>query len=921
MPDTNPDRWLELAPYLEDALDLASEPRALWLSALAARDPELAAQLKPLLAEHDSLAKEGFMSAVPPTPVPEPGLAGQTIGPYKLISIIGHGGMGNVWLAERTDGRFERRVAVKFLNLALLDPTHQERFRREGSILGRLLHPHIAELVDAGVAASGFPYLVLEYVQGEPITSYCDLHKLTIEDRVRLFLDIGDAVSYAHRNLVVHRDLKPSNVLVRKDGQVKLLDFGIAKLIGGQEGDAAITALTAPGVHAMTPEFAAPEQVTAAAITTATDVYALGVLLFILLTGQHPVGPNGLASADLLKAIVHTEPRPLSEVVSDRKIGAQTTTDNAASRTTTPGTLQKLLRGDLDTIVAKALKKDPAERYASVAALVEDLKRYLNHEPIAARPDSFGYRAAKFIRRNRTAVAFATVAALAATAGIIAILWQSQIAREQRDFAYLQLKRSHEHDQFFEFLLSDAAPGGKPFTVNDLLARAQRMVEKQHSNNPARRADLLMWIGADYSVREQQSQALRDLEQAYQLARTLDDRSLRAQTSCLLADTLAQDVDLKRAQALIEEGLRELSPDPRFDVERIDCLRQAAGLWQSQGDIQKALVLIQEAVRLAQTSPLATDVTRLRASGDLANTLSSAGLDAEALAEFQKAAALLSSLGWDETQTGISLYSDWALELDQVGRPLDAEQVYRHVLDVARDSNTTEAVTPMVLTNYARILRELNRLDEASNYAARSYEKAKAADDELVMSQSLLERARIAVERKDFPRASAFLAEVDPRLHKDLPPGHYAFAALSSERAMVALGNHSPALALKLSNQAVEIDEAAIKAGGMGAFALPGFLVRRSTVELAGGNPEQALADANRALTLLESNSGKGAVSSRVGLAYLALARALVALGKNYEAQSAAKFAATHLEKSLGSPHPDTIAARRLADSSSRSTR
>jgi len=917
MPDTNRDRWFKLAPYLEEALDLEPGPRAAWLSALAARDPELAAQLSPLLAEHDALAKQGFMSTTPPAPVPEPGLAGQNIGPYKLISVIGHGGMGNVWLAERSDGRFERRVAVKFLNLALLDPTHQERFRREGSILGRLLHPHIAELVDAGVAASGFPYLVLEYVEGEPITSYCDLHKLKIEDRIRLFLDVASAVSYAHANLVVHRDLKPSNVLVRNDGQVKLLDFGIAKLIESKEGDAAMTALTAPGAHAMTPEFAAPEQITSAAITTATDVYTLGVLLYILLTGQHPAGPTELAPADLVKAIVETEPPRLSQAVSGSKLDAQTTTDNAAHRTTTPAALQKLLRGDLDTIVAKALKKDPAERYSSVAAFAEDLKRYLDHEPIAARPDTFGYRAAKFVRRHRTAVALATVAALAATAGIVAILRQSRIAREQRDFAYFQLKRSQEHDQFFEFLLSDAAPGGKPFTVNDLLSRAQRMVERQHSNNPARRADLLMWIGTDYSVAEQQAQGLGDLERAYQLARPLADPSLRAQTSCLLADTLAQDIDLKRAQGLVEQGLRELPPDPRFDLDRVLCLHVASGLSQSQGEIQKALVQIREAVRLAQNSPLATDLTRLRASADLANTLSSSGLDAEALAEFQKAAALLSALGWDETHTGITLYSDWALELDQIGRPLEAEQIYRRLLDVARDSNSTDAVVPMVLTNYARILRELNRLDEASDYAARSYEKAKAAHDELVISQSLLERARIAVQQKDFSRASAFLAEVEPRLHKDLPPGHYAFAALASERALVALGNHSPALALKLCNQAVEIDEAAINAGGMGAFFLPPLLVRRSSVELEGGDSEQAVADANRALTLLNSTTPEGGLSSRLGLAYLALARAFVAEGKIPDAQSAAKSAAAHLEKSLGSNHPDTLAARRIVDFSS----
>ena len=302
-----------------------------------------------------------------------PGLAGQTIGPYTLISQIGQGGMGSVWLAERSDGRFERRVAVKFLNIALMGKSGEERFKREGSILGRLAHPHIAELVDAGVSAAGQPYLVLEYVEGDHIDRYCDQQRLDVEARIRLFLDVLDAVAHAHANLIVHRDLKPSNVLVRNDGQVKLLDFGIAKLLEGEGQEGGATVLTVEGGRAMTPEYAAPEQVTGAPVTTATDVYALGVLLYVVLTGQHPAGSGLRSPADLVKAIVDTEPTRPSEVVSATNANAKETTTNAARRTTTPDKLSRLLRGDLDTIVAKALKKNPQERYASVTALADDL--------------------------------------------------------------------------------------------------------------------------------------------------------------------------------------------------------------------------------------------------------------------------------------------------------------------------------------------------------------------------------------------------------------------------------------------------------------------------------------------------------------------------------------------------------------------
>src|SRR5450755_1994048 len=305
MSTLSPEQWRALAPYLDQALEMEEDQRAAWLSALATENPTLAAQLAPLLEEHARLAKAGFMDAnTTPPPFAEPGLAGQVIGSYTLLSLIGQGGMGSVWLAERNDGRFQRRVAVKFLNLALVGRTNEERFKREGAILGRLAHPNIAELVDAGVSSAGFPYLVLEYVEGDHIDRYCDQHKLDVESRIRLFLDVAGAVAHAHANLVVHRDLKPSNILVSNDGQVKLLDFGIAKLIEIKDSDSALTALTAPGGQVLTPEYAAPEQITGAPVTTATDVYALGILLYLLLTGEHPAGDNQKTPADMVKAIV-----------------------------------------------------------------------------------------------------------------------------------------------------------------------------------------------------------------------------------------------------------------------------------------------------------------------------------------------------------------------------------------------------------------------------------------------------------------------------------------------------------------------------------------------------------------------------------------------------------------------------------------
>jgi serine/threonine protein kinase len=412
MSKLSPDQWQALSPHLDHALEMTGEERSTWLSSLQTENPTLAYQLEILLCEHRVLSEEGFLEASA-LELPEgPGLAGQTLGVYTLVSQIGHGGMGTVWLAERNDGRFERRVAVKVLNVALMGKGGEERFKREGRILGRLTHPHIAELIDAGVSLAGQPFLVLEYVEGDHIDRYCDQNRLDVRMRIRLFLDALRAVAQAHANLIVHRDLKPSNILVRTDGQAKLLDFGIAKLLEG-EGQIAESPLTLEGGRALTPEYAAPEQLKGEAVTTATDVYTSGVLLYVLLTGYHPAGSGPRTPAGLVRAILDTEPARPSVVVATREGNAETAAANAGKRATTPDKLSGLLRGDLDTIVAKALKKNPQERYASIKAFADDLQRYLRHEPISARPDAIAYRTGKFIRRHRSSVTAALLVTLA----------------------------------------------------------------------------------------------------------------------------------------------------------------------------------------------------------------------------------------------------------------------------------------------------------------------------------------------------------------------------------------------------------------------------------------------------------------------------------------------------------------------------
>jgi serine/threonine protein kinase/uncharacterized MAPEG superfamily protein len=436
--------WLQLSPLLDEFLDLPIEERAARLqqlrsqgssSAELAANAELADDLQELLARQDAMENANYLAspALPQIPdaAPEPvNLAGQTVGTYTLERQIGQGGMGTVWLARRTDGRFEGQVAIKFLNTGLLGQGGAQRFAREGQILARLAHPHIARLLDAGIAndagGGGQPYLVLEYVDGLPLDRYCQDQALDIHASVRLFLDVLAAVAHAHNRLILHRDLKPSNILVTAAGEVKLLDFGIAKLLDDSSPTetgvgAAASELTRQAGRAFTPRFAAPEQVEGGDVTTATDVYALGVLLYLLLCGQHPT-TEAAPDATLLeriRTVVEVQPRRLSERL--RGAGGKLNTQRARE-----------LRGDLDTIVACALKKAPAERYPNASALADDLRRWLAHEPIKARPDSVGYRFKKFIRRHRVGVATGSFAALALLTGIGVALWKAQEAHEQR---------------------------------------------------------------------------------------------------------------------------------------------------------------------------------------------------------------------------------------------------------------------------------------------------------------------------------------------------------------------------------------------------------------------------------------------------------------------------------------------------------
>jgi len=629
------------------------------------------------------------------------------------------------------------------------------------------------------------------------------------------------------------------------------------------------------------------------------------VLLYLLLTGQHPAGPGPYSPAQLIKTIVDEEPCRASEAV------ASVSPEVSANRATTPEKLRRQLHGDLERIIAKAVKKKPAERYSSASAFADDLERYLEHKPVLAQPDSLGYRAAKFVRRNRVAVAVTATALIATAAGVAAIVVQDRRVRAERDFALRELVRSEEHHDFLDFLLSDAAPSGKPFTVNDLLDRAKAIVEREKPS--PLQIEEMDWIGDDYGSQDEHEKARSLLERAYQLSRQSTDASVRATAACSLGVELSRDEDLARGEALIQEGLRELPEESQYAINRVTCLRMGSWVAGERGESAEAVRRMETARRVLRASPLNSDTSEMITSLDLASAYSGIGRDREALAEFDRAANLLSTLGRDETETAVVVYNNWALELDQIGRPLEAERLYRRVIDISRDNSSEEAVSPMVLNNYAHVLRELDRLTQAADYAERAYSKATAIGDELVISQSLLERSRIYVARHNVAQGESMLAQVEPRLRKTLPPGHYAFASVSSERALIAMEHQDFPTALQRIDESIATIQACVKAGKAGGYLLPLLYTYRSSINLALGRATDADADANKALASLHSDENASEVSSELGSAYLAQARALAAQSNTGEARAAASRALVQLQGSLGPDHPDTQSARSLA--------
>ncbi|MEO8311027.1 MAG: serine/threonine-protein kinase [Caldimonas sp.] len=890
-------RWAILSRWLDELLDTDPGQRAARLEEIRRADGLLAGELASLLAYETAANREAFLegSAIDAGPT----LAGQAIGSYVLDRPIGQGGMGSVWLAHRSDGRFQGQVAFKFLNLALLGERGGARFQREGEILARLAHPNIARLLDAGVATGGQPYLVLEYVDGEPIDRWCVARALDVEARVRLFLDVLVAVAHAHSRLILHRDLKPSNILVAGDGQVKLLDFGIARLLQDSGVDRS-DVLNEATARAFTPDYAAPEQVNGEELSTATDVYALGVLFYVLLAGCHPTARGARNPVERLQAVLSTVPARMSDAArSDGPGDGEPGADPAAARR------GRVLRGDLDTIAAKALKKVPDERYATAAEMADDLRRWLDHLPIGARADSYAYRTRKFVRRHRAGVAAAAAVALALVAGLGGTAWQAVEAERQRDRALVQLQRAETASEFVDTMLYTTWGADERLTLEEFLGRSEQLALRQLDRQPEQQAVVLHSLGSYYASLGNYAKAEPLLQRAAGILGPSVEPSFRARVECNYASVIGQRGQAEAARITLSRWIADRNIEPAVASQ---CAMYEAQIAQTLNDAPAALAAALAAQTLLGKGPLRPPslVASLHAELGYGYEMNDRFEDAER--EYAQAIRAYDALGQGDSASAVAILNNWSLVSFRVGDTRRALDMIERTIALAGQRGTTQVVPPYAASNRAGALLTLGRNPDALAAADRAIAIAEKASAPGFIYNSLLTRAGAQAALGDFASADRSLAEAEA-IAKTLPEGSFDRNGLFVRRSRVELLRGRPDAARAAIEPLVQRLEAAPKKSASLADALR--LRAESLVAL--GDSAAALRDVDEALVISERLRGSRPHSLRTGHLWLVAARARAQAGDADAARVAAERARAHLDAMLDDDNADRQLAHRLA--------
>jgi serine/threonine-protein kinase len=773
------EKTLRAADIVKSSLERTGEELDSFLEQACASDAEIRAEVDSLLkfqAQGDRFIEPGALNLAAEALARDSSLPGdQVIGDYKILSRIGAGGMGDVYLAE--DLQFQRKVALKLVRAALSTDDIVTRFRHEEQILASLNDPNIAHLYGGGVTSNGIPFFVMEYVEGLRIDEYCQRHDLSTAARLGLFRKVCSAVHYAHQHLVIHRDLKPSNILVTEVGEPKLLDFGIAKLLKAEDSTPAVTLA---GV--MTPDYASPEQVRGDAITTASDVYSLGVIFYELLTGHSPYHVKTRSQGEIARAITEQEPeRPSTSITKNASPNPQSKIQNL-----------KYLKGDLDNIALMALRKDPARRYQSVGQFSADIQRHLDGLPVLARKDTFTYRASKFVARNKVAVTASVMVLLAIIAGLVVAIWQGQNARRQRDVAQHERVKAERINEFLQRMLSfsnqsvdSVSPVAqkKDVTVNAMLDQITPQVEIELADQPDVRAKILHTIGSAYASQGQYDSAEKNLRAALETQRALygEDNAEVAATSIELGVLYMRQMKLAEASRLLERALafnqkQEQTHSAQFSAMKLaQSLEGLAAVRFLQGDVNSAKALLTQALQIASSANLQASQRSVLASikTDLGTVLVALGdiekgepLLRESLALYRQ---ISSQPRWEmgATLTALGMVAWSRNQIDEAMKFLiEGEQTYRQTLG---ENNSYLAGN---LEQQAGVLLRKNDLPGAERKArnALAIVQELSLGNKILLVEpmwllgNILTKAGQAREAEDFLRqALAIVSESEPR--------------------------------------------------------------------------------------------------------------------------------------------------------------
>ena len=863
--------WQTLGPLLDHAFELEPDARQRWLNELSAESPELAVDLAALLDEDSEADTAGFLGTQP-----DATLAGLVLGAWQLERPIARGGMGTVWLARRADGRFEGTAALKLLNLSHLSDSGRQRFRQEGSVLARLSHPGIARLLDAGVGETGQPYLVLEYVEGLPIDRFADARGLDRAARIRLFLQVLSAVSHAHANLIVHRDLKPSNILVTADGTVKLLDFGIARLL--DDDTAGHAAITQEGGRVFTPSFAAPEQVLGEPLTTATDVYALGVLLYLLLSGRHPTAHEGDTPAVMVRTLLETEP-------------------------------PRLAMGDLDTVLAKALRKAPAERYQTVPELADDLERFLRLEPVRARAPSRLYRTGLFIRRHRAGVIGGTLIAAGLVGMTIFAFGKAREAERQRNAMLVERGRADAQVEFQNVLLGTI--GDQPMTMRQMLDAGRVVLENNYAQEPKLFIPLLLQLSAGYENLGDRDARKVLLARAESLALTSADPGQLAEVRCTQADILRTDGEYDAAFAALDsaEALLPKNADPRSVVA---CLGYRSMLGAEAGRPEESIASATRAVAIRDSLGQTHDATYMGILDQLANALDANGQPREATRVFDRAIAAMDSSGRGGTLDRSIVLHDQALSLGKLGETARAEALLHLTLVTAGRGSADGYIHPQPLIHYAEVALTQDKPDSAVKYFRMLVRQAVADSDSYWEGRGQFGLARAAARLglvEEANRASARFSEIlaaNPKVQNtddQVPDPRAVHGWIALSRGDSATAN---------ADFTTVLDFNGFHEGKRGMRLLPSAIALMET-DLALGRPADVLTLADEAIEVAAVDSLTETRSMYVGTIRMLMAKARLAEGDTIAARDLAHRAVVALRSGAGPGHYRTRQAEQLA--------